>query len=109
MTNLANRSDATGLVANVVLFVSLAVLGNAVIYFFGWSQEDENLIRPSFAPPGYLVGIVWLFLFALMGTARWFIIQSRNSGAMNHSRWIIFLAVFCVLYPFYTFGLSSWI
>lgn len=109
MINIINRNNATGLVANIVLFVSLAVLGNIAIYVFGWSQEGEDIIRPRFAPPGYVVGIVWLFLFALMGTARWFVVQSTHGRTINHSRWIIFLAIFCVFYPLYTFGLSSWI
>ncbi len=44
MINTINRNNATGLVANVaniVLFVSLAVLGNIAIYVFGWSQEGD--------------------------------------------------------------------
>jgi len=63
MINLANRDDGLGLVTNIVLAVSLAALGNAIIYSQGWSwaRAVGNLIQPSFAPLGYVVGIVWKF------------------------------------------------
>ncbi len=106
MINLANRDDGLGLVTNIVLAVSLAALGNAIIYSQGWGSVG-NVIQPSFAPPGYVVGIVWLFLFAFMGTARWLLIKSKSQKATYHSRSVIFLVVFCFLYPFYSLALDS--
>ncbi len=55
MINLANRDNGLGLVTNIVLAVSLAALGNAIIYSQGWDRSAGNAIQPSFAPPGYVV------------------------------------------------------
>ncbi len=101
MINLANRDDGLGLVTNIVLAISLAALGNAIIYSQGWDRSVGNVIQPSFAPPSYVLGIVWLFLFAFMGTARWLLIKSKSQKATYHSQRVIFLVVFCFLYPFY--------
>lgn len=46
-------------------------------------------------------------LFAFMGTARWLIIKSKSQKAAYHSRIVIFLVVFCFLYPFYSLAIDS--
>jgi tryptophan-rich sensory protein len=104
MTHLINRGDRVGFIANIVLAVSFAVLANAVIFLAGWNHPDTKVT--SFEPPDYVIGIVWLFLFALMGTARWLVTQSSSEAAASHARIVVSLIVLCFLYPFYTLGLA---
>jgi tryptophan-rich sensory protein len=42
-----------------------------------------------------------------MGTARWLIIKSKSQKATYHSRSVVFLVVFCFLYPFYSLAIDS--
>lgn len=39
------------------------------------SSFYETLIKPSFAPPGWLFPVVWTLLYAAMATAMWFVLR----------------------------------
>lgn len=39
----------------------------------------ERLVRPAWAPPGWLFAPVWSVLYALMGIAAWLVWQARGS------------------------------
>ncbi|MBT8399679.1 MAG: tryptophan-rich sensory protein [Rhodothermia bacterium] len=46
------------------------------------SEFYRELVRPSWAPPGWLFGPVWTVLYALMGVAAWLVWRERGfSGA----------------------------
>lgn len=106
MNSLLNRQDKTGLFVNSGLAVGTAALGNAVIALFHWDRSASEP-QPSFAPPGSVVGIVWLFLFAAMGAARWLTVRSGSSERKRHAGLIVLLILFCFAYPFYTAGLRQ--
>jgi tryptophan-rich sensory protein len=53
-----------------------------------------------------VIGIVWVFLFAAMGAARW-LVASREDGRGKGSLPVLLLVLFCASYPLYTLALSS--
>lgn len=89
------------LLASALLPVAAALAANAVIFAAGWDSGASSQPRPSFAPPGYVVGIIWTILFGCMGAARWLV---RGTAA---SRLVVMLILLCLAYPFYTAGLSN--
>ncbi len=89
--------------ANIVIPVILALATNGLIFALGWQQPDRD-IQPAFAPPGYVIGIVWTVLFALMGCARG--LASRQ-GDRRTVRLLTILIGLCLAYPFYTLGLQD--
>ncbi len=85
------------LAANIAIPVVLALATNGLIFALGWRQPAHD-IQPGLAPPGYVIGIVWTVLFALMGAAR----HHSTAGRM-----ITALIALCLAYPFYTLGLQD--
>jgi benzodiazapine receptor len=87
------------LLLNILIPVALAMATNGAIFAFGWTQPDHD-IQPDWAPPGYVIGIVWTALFALMGAARAITIPARRPL-------VTVLIVLCLAYPFYTLGFQD--
>jgi translocator protein len=85
----------------------ILVLGiNALIFSSGWDKASDALPTSPYAPPGYVIGIVWTVLFIGIGASRWFII--RDTGAGRRAAWLpLILAAICLAYPIYTAGLSD--
>lgn len=105
---LFNRRDRIGLVANVGASVFAVLAVNFVVFLSGWFQTDTPDTKPSVLnPPGWLVGVVWVALFTLLGAARWLLVKSDANYGKSQSRYIILLALFCLAYPFYTMGLKN--
>ncbi len=50
----------------------------------GWY---DNLIKPSFNPPGYLFGIVWPVLYILMGISLYLIWKSQSGQLRYFALW----------------------
>jgi tryptophan-rich sensory protein len=87
----------------VAVPVILALALNGVIFALGWTQPDHDR-QPSFAPPGYAIGIVWTILFACMGAARYYAVAA---GDRRDAALIVILIALCLAYPFYTAGLQD--
>jgi tryptophan-rich sensory protein len=89
-----------GLAANLAVFVLVTVALNGVIFGLGWDRPSGP---EAGIPPGWVVGSLWVLLFAGMGTARWLLVRAGRGGA----EWVSLLAFLCLLYPIYTAGLSD--
>lgn len=95
----------TGLAANLGLFVGLPLVLNGLIFGLGWDRASGPRVG---IPPGWVVGSLWVVLFAGMGTARWLLL--RAAGGREEQRrveWVSLLAFLCLLYPLYTAGLRN--
>jgi benzodiazapine receptor len=71
MTQRALSRQATGLFAWLLLAFAAAALGgfasaNAGAFY-------QQLVRPEWAPPGWLFAPVWSVLYLLMGVAAWLV------------------------------------
>ncbi|MGA8939921.1 MAG: TspO/MBR family protein [Acidobacteriaceae bacterium] len=97
----------TGLAGNMVLFVGLPLVLNGLIFGLGWERSSGP---QTGLPPGWVVGAIWLVLFAGMGIARWLLLRAAvTRGDVNVRRveWVSLLAFLCLLYPLYTAGFSN--
>lgn len=62
------------LVVSIAAPLAVGALGGLVTDP-SWYLE---LRRPAFAPPGWVFGPVWTFLYACMGTAAWWVWRARG-------------------------------
>ena len=79
---LSGPLQAIGLVGwLLVAFAAAAVGGFASA---GAGEFYRELVRPSWAPPGWLFGPVWSVLYLLMGVAAWLVWRARGfTGARS--------------------------
>jgi tryptophan-rich sensory protein len=92
----------------IIAVAGVAVLLNVGLALFGdESPGVGSQVLPMFAPPGWLVGGVWVVLFALLGLARWRLVGSGSEAGRQGARLTIAFVVVCALYPVYTLGLRS--
>lgn len=71
-----SRPKAGRLVLYIALFVGAAAGLNAWIFQSGAAAWSAGLAEPSWAPPGPVIGGVWMGLFALLALAAWVIDRS---------------------------------
>lgn len=105
MSAIVRRRSQRSLAANLAVFVGAPLLLNGVIFGLGWNRPRA---KAAGIPPGWVVGGLWMLLFAGMGTARW---ELENAPARlfgeRRSGWVSLLAFLCLLYPLYTEGLRD--
>jgi benzodiazapine receptor len=99
------RSVMAGLWANLLVFVGAPLVVNGVIFGLGLERGGG---AQTGLPPGWVVGAIWLVLFAAMGVARWLLLRAaRTHGEQRRVEWVSALAFLCLLYPVYTGGFSN--
>lgn len=94
-----------GLLVNLLLFYAILFLINVPAYFLGLRFEgNEKRKRLWFELPGFVIPLVWVFLFFLLAILRYnlMLIQESNLASMT-----ILLAVICSSYAYYTLGLEK--
>jgi len=89
------------LAANLAVFVGAALVVNAIIFGLGFPGAAGD---PS-GPPGWFIGLAWAVLFAMFGAAHWRLQALANASAGRVG--LVAFAMLCLIYPFYTLGLSS--
>jgi translocator protein len=75
-----------------------------MIWVFGWSPDST---KEFYQIPGYVGGLVWTILFALMGYVYWQLGLSILPAAKSGRNAVTGLILFCLAFPFYTFGFQS--
>jgi tryptophan-rich sensory protein len=88
--------------------LGFAVLVFAVAAFAAWGSSDArafygDLVKPSWAPPSAVFGPVWIFLYALMAMAAWFVWRARGSIELVGAQLGLFVAQLLLN------GLWSWL
>lgn len=79
---LSKSRQALGLVGWLLVTFTAAVIGAFASASAG--EFYRELVRPSWAPPGWLFGPVWSVLYACMGIAAWLVWRARGfAGARN--------------------------
>lgn len=102
-----NKPGSLSLVLNLLLAVGAALAMNVLIFELGWDKSTDYAPKPSFEPPSYVVGLVWIFLFALMATARWLLNSRSETGTSGARTLVTLLIIFCLLWPFYSLAIGS--
>lgn len=111
MTSSTPRSSSEtgfGAVGNVLAAAGIAAALDGGLALFGDPSLDGGSRAPTmFAPPGIVVGAVWVVLFALLGLARWRLIRLGSAAGCRGAGWTVAFIGVCALYPVYTLGLRS--
>jgi tryptophan-rich sensory protein len=88
--------------AIATLWVLATLALNGFIFFIGWNTAGQAL-RLSWAPPGAVIGAVWVGLFAAVGYAHGLLVAQSNPR-----HWLVAaLLLACLAYPLYTGGLQA--
>lgn len=72
----STSSQAFGLLGWLLVSFGAAAIGGFASANAGEFYGD--LVRPSWAPPGWLFGPVWSVLYALMGVSAWLVWRARG-------------------------------
>lgn len=73
---LSLKFQALGLAGWLLLAFAAAAAGGLASANAG--NFYRELVRPSWAPPGWLFGPVWSVLYIMMGTAAWLVWRARG-------------------------------
>lgn len=65
------------LIISILIPIFAGIIGNLL---GNSSAGFEQLVKPSFAPPGWIFPIVWTILYILMGISSYIIYTSNNEG-----------------------------
>jgi benzodiazapine receptor len=82
MQNLSIFKQAIGLVVCLLIVYTTASIGAIASATAG--EFYQSLVRPDWAPPGWLFGPVWTLLYTMIGVATWLI--WRKSGIIGATR-----------------------
>lgn len=95
----------SSLLFNIGLLWGMLFLTNIPAYFLGLKFEGNvPKKRLWFEPPGFVIPIVWVFLFLMLAYLRYkLVIGNEHDLAMM----ILILAFICASYPYYTLGLEK--
>jgi tryptophan-rich sensory protein len=102
---ILDRPDLKGLISNTSTAIISALAANGFIAVVN-PAEMASPGPVHLQPPGYVIGTIWLVLFAAMGAARWLLL-TKPLETVRARRLILFLLLFCLAYPFYTSGLRN--
>ena len=78
MTETGRKSPYTW--KSLVLLIVCTLGAGGIVGFL--TQQDssfyEGLVKPVFAPPGWLFPVAWTLLYAAMATAMWFVLRAQG-------------------------------
>lgn len=94
------KKQLLGLLLWIVICFAASFIG--AMASFNTPEMYGQLIQPTWAPPGWLFGPVWTFLYALMSVAAWLVWRQTASKAQRMALvWFFIQLVFN--------GLWSWL
>ncbi|MFW9804767.1 MAG: TspO/MBR family protein [Candidatus Thorarchaeota archaeon] len=85
----SNSRQAIGLLAWLLLSFAAAAVGGLASARTGTFYAD--LVRPAWAPPGWVFGPVWTALYALMGVSAWLVWRAKGFAASRNAL-LLFIA-----------------
>ena len=95
------------LLLNILIFYAILIGVNIPAPFLGLEFDQETQPRLWFAPPGWVIPVVWFLLFTLLGLARTKLQQIGATEVTEFQGWLIVLAILCATYAYYTLGLAK--
>lgn len=106
-----NVFKVNGKVNIVALLLSVFIAEGAGVLsgYLGMSSSEtyETLIRPSFAPPSWVFGVVWPILYLLMGIAA-YRIWMRGRGELDTTKALVLYAIQLFLNFMWTIIFFRW-
>lgn len=92
MSTLSMPKQITGLVASLAICYTVSFVGamasiNARSFY-------SQLALPTWAPPGWLFGPVWLILYTMMAVSAWLVWRTDNDKAKRRALFIFLVQLF---------------
>jgi tryptophan-rich sensory protein len=103
-TPVYNRANPVGLLASCGIGILSTLLLNGLIFSTGLRDGEPASDIFCFAPPGWVIGAIWVFLYALYGVAHWRASITGTDDGRRAARLVFLLGVWGLLYPFLTLG-----
>ena len=92
------------LIVSILTFYGILIIVNIPAPYLGLEFESGAKPKLWYAPPGFVIPVVWFILFTLLGIARHHLIQT----GLNSYQWLLYgLAFLCATYAYYTLGLAK--
>jgi tryptophan-rich sensory protein len=82
---------------HILIPIIIALFLNYIISTRNWDNKYKN---KGLLPKGYLVGIIWIFIFMLLGNAH-YILYKKNKISIA-SVFLILVLLYCISYPIIT-------
>jgi tryptophan-rich sensory protein len=92
------------LIISILTFFGILVAVNIPAPFIGLEFDSGETPKLWYAPPGYVIPVVWFVLFTLLGIARYKLLQAGHGDLQG---WLYALAFLCASYAYYTLGLAK--
>lgn len=99
-----SQPNSRGLAANILTALAVTLILNGMIFAFGWNLNPSTSVRPSFAPPGPVIGAIWVVLVMGMAAAHW---KLRTLGQRTLANNVLILLAVCLGYPFYALASNN--
>jgi tryptophan-rich sensory protein len=101
------------LYANIFIPILSAIIMNYIIYSNNWQYEGKKYNKEKkisnsnkLLPPGYIIGIIWIIIFGLLGYVHYQLYMLKNKS--NIASWFVILfIIFSLAYPLLTNGLQE--
>ncbi|WGI18053.1 tryptophan-rich sensory protein [Methanonatronarchaeum sp. AMET-Sl] len=91
-----------------IVLCELTGISGSVFTAMGLEPWYQELTKPELTPPGSLISIIWIILFALMGIAIWLIWKkSTQQNVRTPVTLFIIQFIFNILWSAIFFGLQS--
>jgi len=92
------------LILSILTFYGILILVNIPAPIIGLSFDSGETPKLWYAPPGFVIPIIWFALFTLLGIGRYSLVQTLET---NYQWWLYGLAFLCATYAYYTLGFSK--
>ncbi len=96
-----NRPDLRGALLSALTPLIVVVVYNGLIFSTGLMTGDGAYEKVAFAPPGWVIGLVWCVIYPLWGLAHWRAAQAGVSG-LPARFWILAMMGWGLAYPLLT-------
>ncbi len=98
-------------IIKIIISIFIAQLAGIIGSFFTASSVQNwyvTLIKPSFSPPNWIFGPVWIFLYTLIGISAYLIWDSEKTKERKTALWIYGIhLILNALWSIIFFGLKS--
>lgn len=83
--------------------IILAIAVNSIVYLLKYNMNSKEYTKKYFfkLPPGYIIGLVWVTIFGILGYAHYLLYKINNKLTIQCYILELFI-IFAVLYPFIT-------
>jgi tryptophan-rich sensory protein len=104
MKILNSKNMTWALILSILTFYGILIAVNIPAPFLGLDFDSVETPKLWYAPPGFVIPIVWFVLFTLLGIGRYNLMQTDVS---NYQWWLYGLAFLCATYAYYTLGFAK--